>query len=148
MPTIIRYLTLAVIYFFLGIPLSVVLWYFRLYEGAKSDSTFGYIGFFISFCIHLGFCTWAAIGVPFSSESWSFAGFFTAMAGYDVSFFIGTIYLIGAILWTLEASYSFWCLKDVYFFFRGAGGVEQVKQHMIKSISFDESQLPACSRSI
>lgn len=50
---------------------------------------------------------------PFSSEQWSFAGFVTAIKAFDISAFAGIIYIVGASLWTLEALFSLWVLKDV-----------------------------------
>eukprot|EP00955_Chlamydomonas_euryale_P043495 352598-Chlamydomonas_euryale.AAC.28 len=64
---------------------------------------------------------------PFSAEKWSFAGWMTAIAAFDWGDFPGVVYIIGACFWTIEAVYSLWCLKDSYLFFRGRGGVEQVK---------------------
>ncbi|MEW5304079.1 MAG: hypothetical protein WDW36_006713 [Sanguina aurantia] len=119
---------LAIVYFITGVPLSFYLWYLKIYNGAKNDSTFGFIGFFALFAIHVAFCTWAAIAFPFSSEQWSFAGFVTAIKAFDISAFAGIIYIVGASLWTLEALFSLWVLKDVFFFFRGQGGVQQAKQ--------------------
>lgn len=66
-------------------------------------------------------------GFQFSAESWSFAGWIAAFSAFDHSSGAGVCYIIGACCWSLEATYSFWCLKDAYFFFRGAGGVEQVR---------------------
>ena len=54
----------TVIYFLMGVPLSHIFWYRTLYDGARENSTFGYLGFFLMFAVHLGFCIWAAIGAP------------------------------------------------------------------------------------
>lgn len=50
------------VYLLCGIPLSWWLWYKRLYNGAKADSTLGFLGFFLWFALHCAFCIWAAIG--------------------------------------------------------------------------------------
>lgn len=57
----------------------------------------------------------ACAAFPFSSEQWSFAGFVTAIKAFDISAFAGIIYIVGASLWTLEALFSLWVLKDVSF---------------------------------
>lgn len=119
---------LALLYFVLGVPLSFWLWYLRLYNGCKQDSTLGFLGFFIWFAVHTCFCIWAAIAVPFSANQWSFAGFVTAINAMDVTDFVGVIYFVGAACWTVEALFSLWVIKDVFLFFRGQGGIQQAKQ--------------------
>lgn len=56
--------------------------------------------------------------VPFSANSWSFAGFVTAMNALDVNNFTGVIYLVGAALWSTEAAFSCWVITDVFLFWR------------------------------
>ncbi|KAG2501089.1 hypothetical protein HYH03_000907 [Edaphochlamys debaryana] len=119
---------LAILYLVCGIPGSWWLWYKRLYHGAKADSAFGFVWFFLWFALHCGFCIWAAIAVPFSAERWSFAGFVTAMEALDVCNFCGIIYLIGAGLWSAEAAFCCWILVDVFLYFRGKGGISQAKE--------------------
>lgn len=119
---------LAAIYLLVGIPTGFFLWYRQLYLGCKGESTISMLGFFITFIAHIGFCTWAAIAVPFSQEYWSFAGFVAATRALDVSLGCGAIFFVGSALWTLEALYSLWVLKDVFFFFKGKGGIEQAKR--------------------
>jgi len=135
---------LAVIYMLLGVPLAFWSWYLRMYRAARDESTLGYIGFFICFLIHVGYCIWAAIAVPFSTERWSFAGWVTAMVAFDQDVFPGVVYIIGACFWTLESLLSLWCLKDSYLFFRGKGGVEQAKQEAaIEAFKAGFAQQPA-----
>eukprot|EP00798_Chlamydomonas_sp_ICE-L_P030872 gene30872-35916_t len=133
---------LAIIYTFAGIPLSWIFWYRRLYNGAKADSAFGYIGFFISFSVHLGFCIWAAIGPPISGQKWAFTGFIPALSAFDESTFAGVIYLIGASFWAVEATYTLWCLKDVFLFFRSAGSGPQPDQHTTDLQAFKHQTSP------
>ena len=106
--------------------------------------------------------------MPFSGNKWSFAGFLTAFTALSqLATAPGVIYLIGSSLWTIEAVFSFWVIRDVsragrkphgsmahrpqathththvcltgvgllarmftqvWYFFRGKGGVEQAKQ--------------------
>ncbi|GFR40154.1 hypothetical protein Agub_g710 [Astrephomene gubernaculifera] len=119
---------LALLYIICGVPLSWWLWYKRLYNGAKSDSTFGFVWFFLWFLVHTAYCTWAAIAMPFSASQWSFAGFITAMKALDVNNFAGIIYLVGAGCWSVEAAFSWWILVDVWLYFRGKGGIKEVKE--------------------
>ena len=51
--------------------------------------------------------------MPISTERWSFTGFLSAMRAFDVSGFLGIMYIAGACLWSLEALWSFWTLKSV-----------------------------------
>ncbi|KAG1676535.1 hypothetical protein FOA52_000078 [Chlamydomonas sp. UWO 241] len=119
---------LTIVYFLLGVPLSFWMWYLAMYNAAKNDSSVRFIYFFLWFSVHTAFCIWASIAFQFSAESWSFSGWFAAIAAFDYGNGPGTIYCIGASLWTLESLYCLWCVKDVYLWFRGQGGIEQVKQ--------------------
>ncbi|KXZ43258.1 hypothetical protein GPECTOR_96g724 [Gonium pectorale] len=123
---------LGLLYLICGVPGSWWLWYKRLYNGAKSDSALGFVGFFLWFAVHTAFCIWAAIAVPFSANQWSFAGFITAMKALDVCNFCGIIYLVGAGLWAAEAAWSVWVITDVFLFFRGKGGIKQAKEQAQK----------------
>jgi hypothetical protein len=44
--------------------------------------------------------------------------------------YAAVIYLIGAALWTLEALWSLWCLKLVYFNFRSGGKQAEAQNEM------------------
>lgn len=118
---------LAIIYWVLGVPLGMVLWYRRLYNAARDDGTVGYFAFFLFFLVHIGWCVWCTIAFPFSSERWSFSGFIAGIEAFDISNAAGTIYMIAASCWAVESLWSIYCLKDTYYFFRGAGGVKEVQ---------------------
>jgi hypothetical protein len=51
--------------------------------------------------------------MPISTERWSFTGFLSAMRAFDITYFIGVLYIVGACLWSVEALWSFWTLKSV-----------------------------------
>jgi len=119
---------LALIYCILGVPLGFILWYKRIYLAARDDGTMGYVAFFIFFAIHIGWCIWCSIAFPVSKERWSFTGFVSAMRAFKVATFPGIIYIVGASCWAAESVWCLWCLKDAYFFFRGAGGVQEAKK--------------------
>lgn len=120
-------------YFVLGVPLSFWMWYWRLYNGVKSDRAFSYVGFFIGYLIHVAYCIWAAIAIPILAARWSFAGFVTMIKAFDVGQVYGFVFLVGAIVWTLEALWSLWCLRSVYLSFRGRGGPEAAKKEALKA---------------
>lgn len=87
-----------------------------------------YWWFFFNYSIHVLWCIWCCIAVPILTAYWSFAGWvtaFTALTDYPTP---GIFYVTCACLWSCLTAYSFWCLKDAWFFFRGLGGIEQVKQ--------------------
>lgn len=75
----------VVIYTILGIPLAFWGWYLAIYDSAATESTLGYIKFFICFLIHIGFCIYAAIAPQISTSSWSFAGWMTAFQALNVT---------------------------------------------------------------
>ncbi len=52
----------AVIFWVMGVPLSLWLWYMRLYNAAQNDSTVGFIAFLLFFFCHWAFCVFCAIG--------------------------------------------------------------------------------------
>ncbi|GIL45488.1 hypothetical protein Vafri_2714 [Volvox africanus] len=123
---------LALLYLICGVPLSWWLWYKRLYNGAKADSAFSYVWFFLWFGIHTAFCIWAAIAVPFSANQWSFAGFVTALNALDKNNSAGIVYLVGAGCWATLATWSCWVIVDVFMFFRGKGGIKEAKEQAAK----------------
>jgi hypothetical protein len=58
-------------------------------------------------------CCSSSAAVPIGGERWSFTGFVSAMRAFDVNKGAAVIFLIGACFWSLEALWSFWCLKSV-----------------------------------
>ncbi len=63
--------------------------------------------------------------------SWSHTGFWSAQGIMKHNHGAGTIYYIGAGLWTLECLWSFYTLKSVYSSFRGKNtSLQQVKQEV------------------
>ena len=75
----------AVIYALLGIPLAFWGWYLSIYDAAASNSTLGYVKFFICFSINIGFCVWSAIAPQISTAAWSFAGWLTAFKALGIN---------------------------------------------------------------
>ncbi|KAF8060590.1 NLE1 [Scenedesmus sp. PABB004] len=116
---------LAAMYLLAGVPLAMLLWYRKLYDTVASNGSLGYMSFFAAFSVHTAFCTWAAIAVPIGGERWSFTGFVSALRAFDVAAAGGVVFLVGACAWSIEAAASLWCLKTVYFSFRGGGGGKQ-----------------------
>ena len=119
---------LALVFLILGPIVSMWSWYGTIYNAAKYSSNLRYWWFFFNYSIHMLWCIWCCIAVPILTAYWAFAGWVTAFTALTTYPSLGILYIIGACCWSILTAYSFWCLKDSWFFFRGLGGVEQVKQ--------------------
>lgn len=119
---------LAIIFFVLGVPLSIWLWYMRLYRAARDESKIGFAAYLFFFFLHFAFCVFCSVGPQIFAAQWCFSGFLAGFDAFNAGAFPGTIYMIGGGLWGALAFYSLWVFKDSWYFFRGRGGVEQVKQ--------------------
>ena len=86
----------------------------RLYNTAIRDRALVYAWFFLMFSVHIVFCVWSAISppLPFTSD-WSHTGFVTCIKAFNNSTFVGVVYVIGGVLWSLEALWSCWAMKTV-----------------------------------
>ncbi|KAK9819936.1 hypothetical protein WJX72_004131 [[Myrmecia] bisecta] len=121
---------LATIYWLAGVPGAWILWYMRLYHAAIKDRAFTYAWFFLLYLVHIAFCLWSAIAPPLPmTNDWSHTGYIVCLKAFDKNTFTGVIYVIGAVLWTMESLWSFWTLKSVYSSFRGSGG-DKLKREM------------------
>ncbi|KAL6751517.1 scamp family-domain-containing protein [Haematococcus lacustris] len=136
---------LALIYWITGVPLSMYLWYRRIYNAARDDSSLGMWTFFLFFAINLAFCIWCSIAIPFSTARWSFTGFGSALAAFKISTFNGTIYIIGASFWVLLSLWCFWCLKDAFMFYR-RGGFKSAKAHQTQDLALKVFQQSMTNR--
>lgn len=131
---------LAVIYMLIGIPMGFWLWCLRFYRGVRDESSVGQLFFFLYYVVNCGFCTWAAIGYPFSHERWSFAGFIVMTDAWDYGSFPGVVYIIGASFWAAEAGACWLMLIRAWAFFRGIQPAPQ------KSNPFTEAAIKTASR--
>lgn len=118
---------LSLIYLFLGIPLGFWLWTLRFYRAVRDESTVGQLFFFLWYVLHCGFCTWAVVAYPFSSEYWSFCGFITMTKAWDWGTFAGVVFIIGASFWAAEAAASWLMLLRAWAYFRGIKPAEEKK---------------------
>lgn len=86
----------------------------RIYNVAIRDRALVYAWFFLMFAVHIAFCIWSAISppLPFTND-WSHAGFVTCVKAFDKNTFVGVVYVIGGVLWSLESLWSFWAMKTV-----------------------------------
>lgn len=107
----------------LGVPLSLYLWYFRCYRAGKNDKAFTYLVFFCFYFVHIGFCVYAALG--FYPE-WAFAGIANFGAAFDANTFSGAIYVVGFVLWSLEAMASLSCMRFTMKAFRSSGKADEL----------------------
>eukprot|EP00270_Netrium_digitus_P002250 TRINITY_DN1253_c1_g1_i1.p1 TRINITY_DN1253_c1_g1~~TRINITY_DN1253_c1_g1_i1.p1 ORF type:complete len:271 (-),score=52.01 TRINITY_DN1253_c1_g1_i1:239-1051(-) len=119
---------MAVLYAFLGIPLSYFLWYRRLYAAMRKDSAFSFALYFLFYLVHCVFFIYAAVAPPFIFKGLSLAGFLAAVSvigdGHTV---VGIMYFIGAGLFAAEAFLSITVLSRVYLHFRGSGQVNRMR---------------------
>ena len=73
-----------------------------------------YAVFFLTFAAHVLFCIWSAISPPLPlTNDWSHTGFVTSIKGFDKSTFVGVLYIIGGVLWSVESLWSIWAYKTV-----------------------------------
>ena len=86
----------------------------RIYNLAIRDRALVYAWFFLMFGIHIAFCIWSAVSppLPFTND-WSHTGFVTSIKAFTPSTFVGVVYIIGGVFWSLESLWSFWALKGV-----------------------------------
>lgn len=88
--------------------------YRRLYNAAIKDRAVTYAWFFIAYLIHIAFCVWSAIAPPLpGANAWSHTGFIACVRAFSASKFVGVVYTIGGVLWSLESLWSLWVLKTV-----------------------------------
>ncbi|EYU29071.1 hypothetical protein ABFS82_05G114100 [Erythranthe guttata] len=110
---------LAIIYAFIGCPLSYVLWYKPLYNAMRTDSALRFGWFFMFYLLHIAFCIFAAIAPPVIFRGKSLTGILAAIDVFSDSAFVGIFYLVGFGLFCLESLLSFWVLQKIYSFIRG-----------------------------
>lgn len=119
---------LALMYIFIGIPLSYFLWYKRLYTAMKKDGAISFALFFLFYLLHIGFCIFAAVAPPFLFKGNSFTGVITTIQMFaDDHAVIGIIYAIGSSFFILESLLSVFVIQQVYMAFRGAGRSNQIR---------------------
>lgn len=134
---------LSIIFWITGVPLSIWLWYKRIYSAAVTESAIGYMAFFFFFFCHWAWCVFCAVGVQINAAAWCFSGFMAGIVAFDASTFAGIIFMIGGALWSLLACYSMWVLKDAWYFFRGQGGIREVKSQAANEaalVAFKQAQ--------
>lgn len=79
----------------------------RIYNLAIRDRALVYAWFFLAFAIHIAFSIFAAVSPPMPFVSnWSLAGFICCIKGFDNDTFVGVVYVIGGVFWSLEALWS------------------------------------------
>ncbi|KAK9689700.1 hypothetical protein RND81_09G075900 [Saponaria officinalis] len=118
---------LAIIYFVSGVPGAYVLWYRPLYRAMRTDSALKFGLFFITYSIHICFCTLAAIAPPIVFEGKSLTGILPAIDVLSGNAIIGILYLVGFGCFALETLLSIWVIQEVYMYFRGSGKAAEMK---------------------
>jgi len=120
----------AAIYAVVGIPGAFILWYGRIYNAASYDRAVTFMCYFLGSAVHIGFCVWAAIPVPFSvgpDDDSSFTGLLEVFDKFDQATWLGVFYLIGFILWVGNVVLSVYVWQQAMRDFRGRGGPQQVQ---------------------
>ncbi|GJP32729.1 hypothetical protein CLOM_g17327 [Closterium sp. NIES-68] len=120
---------LAIIYGVLGIPLSYILWYRRLYNSLKKDSALGFGIFFLGFLIHCGFCIFASVAPPIFFSGMALTGVLSTITLFgDGSITTGIFFAVGTALFIGETCLSIYTLGLVYAYFRGEGKSTQMRR--------------------
>uniref|UniRef100_A0A061S8P6 Secretory carrier-associated membrane protein n=1 Tax=Tetraselmis sp. GSL018 TaxID=582737 RepID=A0A061S8P6_9CHLO len=123
---------MSVIYGVAAIPIALFLWYLRLYNATIHDRAITFGWFFIMYLIHVIFCFWAAVAPPIGTigGQMSFAGVFSTVSAFGSGVGFGILYLIGTVLWGLEALWSLLVLQQTYSQFRAGGGQGRLQAQM------------------
>lgn len=88
--------------------------YRRLYNAAIKDRALTYALFFLAYLVHIAFCVWSAIAPPLpGANAWSHTGYIACLRAFKANKFVGVLYAIGGVLWTLESLWSLWVMKTV-----------------------------------
>ncbi|OEL31439.1 Secretory carrier-associated membrane protein 6, partial [Dichanthelium oligosanthes] len=101
----------AVIYAISGCPLSYILWYRPLYSAMRTDSVVTFGQFFVFYSTHVGFCVIAAIAPPIIFKGKTLTGILVAIEVLAGDMFVGVLYFIGFLFFTLESLISIWVLE-------------------------------------
>ena len=126
---------ISLIIVFAGIPGAILLWYLRLYNGAKSDSYASFVFFFIFYLCHVAFAIICAVAPPFKEGKDTF--FMTGiMAGMKIAelteqggnAWLATMYFVGAGLWMLEALLGLYVFVLTVQYFRKNDGAAKAKR--------------------
>eukprot|EP00246_Nothoceros_aenigmaticus_P007334 TRINITY_DN21054_c0_g1_i1.p1 TRINITY_DN21054_c0_g1~~TRINITY_DN21054_c0_g1_i1.p1 ORF type:complete len:304 (-),score=40.63 TRINITY_DN21054_c0_g1_i1:680-1591(-) len=119
---------LALIYILAGVPGSYILWYRPLYRAMRTESALKFGWFFLFYLIHIAFCIYAAIAPPIVFKGRSLTGVFPTVDLLSHHTVVGIFYVVGVILFSLEAVLSLYVLKQVYSYFRGSGKAAEMKR--------------------
>jgi hypothetical protein len=124
----------AILYAIAGIILAWILWYRRLYNAMRKDRALTFAWFFLMYMVHIAWCIFAAISPPIFIKGNSLTGFLSFIKALDKDTVIGIMYLVGCILWVLEALVSIVVLQRVYAYFRGTGKGAEVKRQGARAV--------------
>ncbi|XP_052178102.1 secretory carrier-associated membrane protein 1 isoform X2 [Diospyros lotus] len=119
---------LAIIYFISGVPGAYVFWYRPLYRAMRTDSALSFGWFFLSYAFHIAFCVFASVAPPIIFKGKSLTGILPAIDVLGDHVLVGTFYLIGFGLFSLESLISMWVIQQVYTYFRGSGKEAEMKR--------------------
>ncbi|CAD7702614.1 unnamed protein product [Ostreobium quekettii] len=125
----------ALLFLVVGVPAAWVLWYRRIYNSAINDRAFSYMCFFMLYIVHIGFCVWGAIAPPIGVNKKAFAGFIRMIDMFDdEDVWLGVVYLIGFVLWTLCALVGIFLWSRLMTAFRTSGGIQQAQAEATRAV--------------
>ncbi|CAG9467124.1 unnamed protein product [Pedinophyceae sp. YPF-701] len=112
------------------IPLSLLLWYIRLYNACLKGSSLTFIVFFVFYFVHIVFCVVMAIAPPIRGDGFFMTGFLSAikLLDRDDDKWVGAIYIIGAALWSGLTAGCVLVMGMANSTFRGAGGTAAARR--------------------
>ncbi|XP_051129736.1 secretory carrier-associated membrane protein 1-like isoform X2 [Andrographis paniculata] len=119
---------LAIIYLITGVPSAYMSWYRPLYRAMRTESVLNFGWFFLSYMVHIGFCAFATVAPPMIFRGDSLTGILPAIGYFTSDALMGVLYLVGAILFCIEATVSVWVIQEVYMYFRGSGKAAKLKK--------------------
>jgi len=124
-PTLFQ-LMVGLVYLIVGIPGAFILWHMKLYKNLLKNSAVGMSFAMLYLLLNVGWSVASAIAPQWSATADSVyissAGFWCASAlsgkGYNK---VAIIYMVGGVLWTLEAALAAFSLRATYRRYKGRG---------------------------
>eukprot|EP00126_Sphaerothecum_destruens_P011100 Sdes_comp20855_c1_seq1m17670 len=110
-------LFLSLVFLLFLVPCSFNFWYLTIYNGFRKDQSVNFFLFFILFGFQIIFSIVLTIGPP----SVGTCGWFMAIKTLDQNTFVGVLYFLGAIGWTLFVAVCIYYFKGVHQYYRSSG---------------------------
>jgi hypothetical protein len=121
----------STIYMSFGIPGAWKLWYRSVYYCCRDGAGIRWAFFFINFLMHLAFAILMAIGVPKIGSGGLFIMIDMFANSHDIAGFFA---LVDAIIWILNALFSFYLLRTSYRVWKVGGGPNKASQEAVQAL--------------